>query len=125
MLAPDAESSPCSLFGLGAVPSPSAAYRTPRVVPLFENEPAPCAEFVPLMVHEVVLPLEVADCLLPVAEVEIASQAVSAAKTLPNNSAAGSSARTPGTYQARNADNTPRTPGTYQRHDANNNPVTG
>ena len=91
MLAPDAESSPCSLFGLGAVPSPSAAYRTPRAVPLFDNEPAPCAEFVPLMVHEVVLPLEVADCLLPVAEVEIASQAVSAAKTLPNNSAAGSS----------------------------------
>ena len=72
VLAPDAESSPCSLSGLGAVPSPSAAYRTPKVVPLFDNEPAPCAEFVPLMVHEVVPPL---DCLLPVAEVEIASQA--------------------------------------------------
>ena len=85
MLAPDAESSPCSLFGLGAVPSPSAAYRTPRAVPLFDNEPAPCAEFVPLMVHEVVPPL---DCLLPVAEVEIVSQA---AKTLPSNRAAGSS----------------------------------
>ena len=33
--------------------------------------------------------------------------------------------RTPGTYQARNADNSPRTPAAYQRHDKDNNPVTG
>ena len=32
--------------------------------------------------------------------------------------------RTPGTYQARNADNSPRTPAAYQRHDKDNNPVT-
>ena len=33
--------------------------------------------------------------------------------------------RTPGTYQARNADNSPRTPAAYQRRDKDNNPVTG
>ena len=99
VLAPDAESCPCSLFGFGAVSSPiaetaeDAACRTPRTVSLFDNE------YVPLMVNEVVPPLEVADpslCLLPVAEVEIASQAVPAAKTLPcNNAMAAGSSHTP------------------------------
>ena len=36
-----------------------------------------------------------------------------------------SKVRTPGTFQARNADNSPRTPAAYQRHDKDNNPVTG
>jgi len=31
--------------------------------------------------------------------------------------------RTPGTFQARNFDNTTRTPGVYQRHDQYNDPV--
>ena len=39
------------------------------------------------------------------------------------NSAAGSSPRTPGTYQARNTDNSVRSPAAYQRHDINNQDV--
>jgi hypothetical protein len=31
--------------------------------------------------------------------------------------------RTPGTFQARNTDNTARTPAAYQRHDKDNNPI--
>lgn len=91
VLAPDVESRTCPLFGLRAIPSPSAesdgdaACRTPKAVPLSDHEPAPCAECVPLMEIEAVPPPEIADpspCLLPVAEVEIASQA---AQSLPSN----------------------------------------
>lgn len=39
------------------------------------------------------------------------------------NSAAGSAIRTPGTYQARNTDNSVRTPSAYQRYDINNQAV--
>ena len=39
------------------------------------------------------------------------------------NSAAGSSPRTPGTYQARNTDNSTRNPAPYQRYDINNQAV--
>ena len=39
------------------------------------------------------------------------------------NSAAGSPPRTPGTYQARNTDNSTRNPDPYQRHDINNQDV--
>jgi len=89
VLAPDVESRPCPLFGL-AVPSPNAesagdaACRTPKAVPPSDHEPAPCREYVPLMEIEAVPPPKIAElspCLLPVAEIEIASQA---AQSLPS-----------------------------------------